>query len=151
MLSLTGPVKDVTALTGTTGFHRMEAEDFVAAGLTFQNGALGHLLATTASFPGRAESLTLHFREASAHLEGNLLTLTRADGTTETHGAAAQTGAGADPMAFTSDWHRDMIADFAQSLADQRPPKVPIQEALEVHRLIKAIEASGKSGQRVQL
>ena len=148
MLSLTGPVKDVTALTGTTGFHKMESEDFVAAGLTFQNGALGHLFATTASFPGRSEALTLHFAEASAHLEGNLLTLTHKDGSHNTAGATAATGAGADPMAFTSDWHRDMIVDFALSLTENRAPKAPIQDALEVHRLIAALEKSGQTGQR---
>ena len=30
MLSLTGPMNEVTAMAATTGFHQMEAEDFVA-------------------------------------------------------------------------------------------------------------------------
>ena len=61
MLSLTGPVVEVTAMCARTGFHQMEAEDFVVAGLTFETGAVGQLFATTASFPGRGETITLHF------------------------------------------------------------------------------------------
>ena len=57
MLSLTGPVKEVMALSGTSVFHNMEAEDFANAGLIFTNGALGSITATTASFPGGAEKI----------------------------------------------------------------------------------------------
>ena len=38
---VTGPVAEVAAIAGTTSLHRMEAEDFVGAGLRFANGALG--------------------------------------------------------------------------------------------------------------
>ena len=36
-----GPVTQVAAIAGTTRLHRMEAEDFVGAGLRFAGGALG--------------------------------------------------------------------------------------------------------------
>ena len=52
VLSLAGPVDEVVAVAGTTPLHRMEAEDFVAAGIRFENGAFGSLMATTAFFPG---------------------------------------------------------------------------------------------------
>ncbi|MEM1398270.1 MAG: Gfo/Idh/MocA family oxidoreductase, partial [Pseudomonadota bacterium] len=68
-LSLTGPVRSVLAMAKTTRFHQMESEDFVVAGLEFSNGAAGSLIASTASFPGRPESITLHFDRASLHLE----------------------------------------------------------------------------------
>ena len=38
-LSLAGPIAEVAAIAGTTGLHRMESEDFAAAGLRFANGA----------------------------------------------------------------------------------------------------------------
>lgn len=151
MLSLTGPVQDVTALTATTGFHRMEAEDFVCAGLRFANGAVGQVFATTASFPGRGETISLHFAGGSARLEAGMLRIDRQDGTSETIGQAAASGAGADPMAFTSDWHRAIVEDFADAVAEARPPLVPGREALTVHRLIAALEKSGKTGGRVSL
>ncbi|MGR3367000.1 MAG: Gfo/Idh/MocA family protein [Sagittula sp.] len=151
MLSLTGPVTEVSAMSATTGFHDMESEDFVCAGLRFANCAVGQLFATTASFPGRGETVTLHFAEGSAHLEAGQLKIDRRDGTSEVLGQAATSGAGADPMAFTSDWHRFVIEDFAQSLTDKRAPLVPGRDALEVHRLIAALEKAGRTGTTVSL
>ncbi|MEL7115538.1 MAG: Gfo/Idh/MocA family oxidoreductase, partial [Pseudomonadota bacterium] len=149
MLSLTGPVREVSAMATTTGSHQMEAEDFVTAGLRFENGAVGQLFATTASFPGRGETITLHHALGSAHLEAGLLNIAWQDGRTEAIGQAARSGAGADPMAFTSDWHRFVIEDFAAALKDNRPPLVTGEAALEVHRLIDALETSARSGATV--
>jgi UDP-N-acetyl-2-amino-2-deoxyglucuronate dehydrogenase len=151
MLSLTGPVVSVNAMVATTGFHRMEAEDFVCAGLRFANGAVGQLFATTASFPGRGEAITLHFRRGSVRLEAGVLRIDWQDGTSETIGQAASTGSGADPMALTSDWHRAVIEDFADAVETGRPPLVPGRAALEVHRLIAALERSGERGGDVLL
>ncbi|MGR3502265.1 Gfo/Idh/MocA family protein [Pseudaestuariivita sp.] len=151
MLSLTGPVAAVQALSATTGFHAMEAEDFVAAGLVFESGAVGHLFASTASFPGRGETLTLHGAHGSAHLAAGTLQIDWQDGRSETVGQQTASGAGADPMAFTSDWHGAMIADFAASLRDGRPPMVPGREALKVHALIDALETSARTGQRADV
>ena len=151
MLSITGPVEAVTAMTGTTGFHTMEAEDFVAGGLAFANGAKGMVFASTACFPGRPESLTFHYEEATATLAGAALTIQHHGGQAEKVAGSGATGSGADPMAFTSDWHRDMIRDFADAVTSGGAPRVPIAEALNVHRLIDALERSGKSGERVVL
>ncbi|MBP0482509.1 Gfo/Idh/MocA family protein [Sagittula salina] len=151
MLSLSGPVAAVTAMTATTGFHDMEAEDFVCAGLRFACGAVGQLFATTASFPGRGETITLHCTEGSAHLEAGVLRVHWQDGRAEEFGQAATSGAGADPMAFTSDWHRFVIEDFMEAVRGDRAPLVPGRAALEVHRLIAALERSGQSGTTVDL
>jgi len=150
-MSLAGPVHQVSALAATTGFHNMESEDFVCAGLRFECGAVGQLFASTASFPGRGETITLHHRHGSAHLEAGMVRIDRQDGTCEVIGQAASSGAGADPMAFTSDWHRFVIEDFAAAIRDRRPPLVSGREALGVHRLIAALELSAKSGSPVAL
>ena len=146
MLTLTGPVDRVTAMVGTTGLHRMEAEDFVCAGLRFANGAVGQLFATTASFPGRGETIALHFDRASALLAAGVLRIDWHDGRSEVLGQAAASGAGADPMAFTPDWHRAVIADFAEAITRGRPPLCPGRDALAVHELIAALEQSGRTG-----
>ena len=151
MLSLTGPVKAVTALAATTGLHQMETEDFVAGGLEFANGAVGGMMATTANFPGGAESLTLNFDRASATLTGGNLTLAWHDGRTETVGEASSSGGGADPMAFPFDWHMSQIADFAEAVRAGRQPVSTGHTALGVHRLIDALMLSGREGRRVML
>ena len=149
MLSLTGPAAEVTAMTATSGFHRMESEDFVCAGVKFANGALGQIFASTASFPGRGETIGLHFANGSALLEPTRLTIDWQDGRHEEIGTTGASGAGADPMAFTSDWHRSIIEDFAQAVKTGKAPIVSGRDALTVHRLITALEHSGRSGTRI--
>ena len=146
MLSLTGPVKTVSALAATSKSHQMEAEDFVSAGLRFASGAVGHLFATTSAYPGRGETITLHCAEGSVTLDAGTLKIDWRDGRTQTLGQTATSGAGADPMAFTSDWHQWMIEDFARSIAENRLCLVTGEEALKVHALIDALERSSKSG-----
>ncbi|KKB08072.1 Gfo/Idh/MocA family protein [Devosia chinhatensis] len=151
MLSLTGPVRAVTALSATTGLHRMETEDFVAGGMEFANGAVGGLMATTANFPGGPESLTLNFERASATLTGGNLTLNWMDGRSETIGEASLGGGGADPMAFPFDWHQAQIEDFILAVHQGRPPRSTGHTALNVHRLIDALIRSGREGRRVEV
>lgn len=145
-LHLAGPVRTVTAMTRTTQSHTMEAEDFVSAGLIFEHGAAGQLFATTASFPGRGETIKLHGAHGSVELAAGTLSLHWRDGSSETIGQQAASGAGADPMAFTSDWHQTIIEDFADAIAHNRPPMVTGRDALCVHRLIDAITLAGQSG-----
>jgi len=145
-LSLTGPVQSVRAMATTTRFHDMEAEDFVVAGLSFASGAAGSLVASTASFPGKAETITLHFEAASLHLEAGTLTVSWRDGREESFGEAAGTGGGADPMAFTHAWHQGILEDFAAALAAGRAPAVTGEAALAAHDLIDAITRSSRSG-----
>lgn len=151
MLSLTGPVSEVQALASTTDLHTMEAEDYVTAGLRFSNGAVGSIIASTASFPGDAESITLHFEKAVTHLQSGELDIHWRNGKKENFGANASTGGGADPMAFTHAWHRDVIADFCYAVSNDRPALVSGREALQVHDLIDAIVASSTAGTVVRL
>lgn len=151
MLSLTGNVSSVQAMARTSKFHKMESEDYVSAGLEFENGAIGSLLATTASYPGDAESITLHFQKAVAKLQAGVLSLHWLAGDTEKFGADGASGGGADPMAFTHDWHKDVIEDFADSLTKNKEPIASGRKALEVHRLIDAIVTSSKQNRAISL
>lgn len=149
MLSLCGEVEAVTAMAKTTRFHHMETEDFVSAGLEFANGAVGAVMATTASFPGGPESLTLNFARATATLTAGNLTVRTIEGETITEGEASQGGGGADPMAFPFDWHASQIAEFADAVRHDRQPLSNGHTALLVHRLIEAMTRSAREGRRV--
>lgn len=149
MLSLCGPVAAVTAMTRTTRLHQMETEDFATAGVEFANGAVGAVFATTASFPGGPESLTLNFARATATLTAGNLTVRTHAGETITEGEPSQGGGGADPMAFPYEWHASQIADFADAVRNGRQPLSTGHTALHVHRLIDAITASAQQGRRV--
>lgn len=151
MLSLTGPALTVQALTATTRLHKMETEDFAAAGIRFENGAVGSVVATTATYPGEEERLVLDGTKATAVLKGGQLTVTWRNGRTESVGEASGTGGGADPMAFPCDWHRDLIEQFAVAISENGPAAVSGREALRVHALIDAITRSGQSGVQVDV
>ena len=141
-LSLTGPVADVVAVAGTTPLHHMEAEDFVAAGIRFANGAHGSLMATTAFFPGAPERIELGCSRASAVLGPGGVSIRYHDGREEEFGESQGSGSGADPMDFPHDAHRALHADFIDALENRRAPRVTGRDALEVHRFIDAVAAA---------
>jgi predicted dehydrogenase len=150
MLSLTGPVAAVQAMAATTGLHRMETEDFVGAALRFANGASGALMATTAFYPGGAETLVLACRQAVATLSGGVLRIDWLDGRVETVGEGkSASGSGADPMAFPFDWHKAQIAEFVEAVQAGREPASTGRSALAVHRLIDALLRSSREGRLV--
>lgn len=150
-LSLAGPVSFVQAMARRSMAHDMEAEDFVSAGLEFANGAVGSLHASTASFPGAPETITLHCANGTAVLGRGVLELYWRNGRQEKAGQGALTGGGSDPMAFTHAWHQGVIDDFADALQGNRPPMVTGAEALKVHALIEALTRSSAEGQRAKV
>ena len=151
MLALTGPVTQVQAICATTAFHKMEAEDYATAGLRFASGAVGHLVATTAIFPGGAESIRLECDLATLRLQGGVLDMHWRDGRSEQAGEPAVSGSGADPMAFPADWHRALISEFATAVQAGRAPRVTGHQALAVHQLISSIETSSAEGRAITL
>ena len=82
----------------------------------------GWLTASTASFPGGAESIVMHFEAGSLRLAEGTLTVQWRDGRIETQGAQAGTGGGADPMAFTHDWHQTRAGGFPRHALDTGQP-----------------------------
>lgn len=151
MLSMTGPVSEVQAFLGCTSLHQMEAEDFATAGLRFANGALGSIVATTATFPGGGEEIIIDGHKGTAAFKSGKLRLDWHDGRSETVGNEGAAGGGADPMAFSCEWHQALIADFADAVRAGRDGAVTGKAALEVHRLIDAMARSSAAGEKVMV
>lgn len=147
MLSVTGPAAEVQAMVATSR-HRMETEDFAASAVRFENGAIGAVMATTASFPGGQEILTLNAEKGTAHFAGGVLRVDWLEGGSETFGAVTASGGGANIMDFPHEWHRAQIADFVAAVREGRAPRSNGQTALHVHRLIDAIVRSSETGRR---
>lgn len=142
--SLVGVVRVEAAQALTTQVHQMETEDYVTALLRLEGGAPGSLMATTAMYPGRSESIEIIGSRGTAVLEANSLHLAFHDGTevrvTETGG----TGSGASIMDFPHDAHRALIQDFVDAVVNGREPVVSGLEALATHRLIESILAKAR-------
>lgn len=144
-LQFTSDAHVASAFRSRTAYHDMEAEDYVSANLRFSCGAIGHVMASTACYPGRSETIWLHFKHVSFKLESAQLEINTQPshelGSRQFHiGERAATGAGADPMAFTSDWHRMMIENFMAHLQHGEKLIASARSALAVHQLIDAIE-----------
>jgi len=136
-LSFTGEAKSVKAFTTTTSVHKMETEDLAVAAVKFKSGALGVVHATTAAYPGFPERIELIGTGGTALLEGTSLSMQFMDGKTlEMKTESGAGGTGADPMAFPHDWHRSVLEDFLDAVAQRREPRVSGAEALKVHRFI---------------
>ena len=148
-LSFTGPADEVIAVGGTTALHRMEAEDFVAAGIRFANGAHGALMATTAFYPGAPERIELACSHAGAVLGPGGVSIHYHDGREEGFGESQGSGSGADPMDFPHDAHRALHADFIDALENRRAPRVTGRNALGVHRFIDALVEAARTGTAV--
>lgn len=149
LISLAGMPVAATAFATTTAVHRMETEDLVCGAVRFDNGALGTISATTAAYPGFADSIEIIGTKGTARIEGAALAVRFHDGSEFAQDdASLGGGAGADPMAFPHDHHRAVLADFIDAVEHGRPPLVSGREALKVHRLIDALLKSAGTGRR---
>lgn len=152
MMSLAGPVAEVTGYATTTPVHRMETEDMVCAAARFTNGAFGTIDATTAAYPGFLEEIIFTCEKGTASLRGTeLLVQLRDGGTFAIEPDRSAGGTGADPMAFPHDYHRAVMEDFVDAIREGREPKVTGEEALKVHRLIDALIETGRTGSPVKV
>ncbi|HYW56412.1 MAG TPA: Gfo/Idh/MocA family oxidoreductase [Polaromonas sp.] len=142
--SLVGVRGVVASSVRTTDIHRIETEDFAAAILTLGNGAPGVLMATTAMYPGRAESLELVYTNATVSLTGGTLRVLFHDGRTEVVEGEAKTGSGDSIMDFSPAAHIELLRDFLDAITHGRAPTVNGSEALETHRLIEKIIADSR-------
>lgn len=149
-LSLTGPVVSVQAMTATTPLHQMEAEDFAVAGLRFASGAVGSLVASTATFPHGDETITLHFERGSLRLGRHRLHLSWRDGRSETETFGDSDAGEGGPVVAQHAPHQGVIEDFVDAIRLGRAPMVTGREALVAHRLIEAIEVSSRRGSAVE-
>jgi predicted dehydrogenase len=139
-LSFVGEPEEVKSFVITTPVHKMETEDLVAAAVRFKNGAVGTVHATTTAYPGFPERIELIGTRGTAVLAGTSLKLQIQDEKPfEMKTEAGAGGTGADPMAFPHDWHRGVLADFLDSIEQNREPRVSGAEALKVHRFIDRI------------
>jgi UDP-N-acetyl-2-amino-2-deoxyglucuronate dehydrogenase len=150
-LSLAGSVERVAAMAVTSPLRRIDTEDVVAAAIAFRGGAIGTIDATTVAYPGFSERIELACAKGTAVLTAGNLVIHWKDGREERHGSDQGSGGGADPMAFSHDAHKALIADFLDAIDQGREPEVSGREALKVHVLIEALLASAEGRKTVAL
>ena len=149
--SLAGPIARVAAMATTSPLRSIDTEDVVGAALAFANGAVGTLDATTVAYPGFPERIELAFEAATAVLAAETLELFYKDGGAIREEGAESNSGGADPMAFSHEAHKALIADFLDALDENREPAISGREALKVQILIEALLESARTGRAVEI
>ena len=139
LMWLAGDVSSVIGATATTLLHSMETEDFASAALRFESGAAGHVLATTAAFPGFPERIEVVGKNGTAVLEGGSLRVFLQDGGIDEFRDPSSSGFGVKPMDFSHIAHRELIRDFCAAVREDRAPAIVGDDALRVQRLIERI------------
>lgn len=139
-------VQSVKAATvRQTRLHQMETEDHVSALLVLGNGAPGDLMATTAMYPGYPETIEVIGTLGSARLSGASLEVNFLTQETQTVTSEGGTGSGANMMDFSHQPHKDLLTDFIDAIASNRPPRVTGADALSTHALIDELLRMGSS------
>ena len=149
--ALAGPIARVAAITSTSPLRRIDTEDIACAAISFGNGAVGAIDATTVSYPGFPERIELACENATAVLAAESLEVFWKGGRHDRHEGSATGGGGADPMAFSHEAHKALLADFLDALDQDREPTVSGREALKVQVLIEAMLRSAAEGRPVEL
>jgi UDP-N-acetyl-2-amino-2-deoxyglucuronate dehydrogenase len=154
-----GPVDRVFARCATAA-HEIEVEDIALALLTFQNGAVGSLVVSTAAYPGFPERLEISGTNGTAVVvAGQLAVCELKQGSREDApygrqavdlGVIARSTAD-DPAAVAEAAHAAQIEDFVRGVADGRPPAVTGDEARKSLEIILAIYESSRIGTEVRL
>jgi len=145
MLDLAGEVERVSALCRTSPLRTIDTEDIACAALTFRNGAVGVVDATTVAYPGYPERIELAGTRGSLVLEAERLVVHRHGRDPIVVEGSSAGGGGADPMAFSHEPHKRLIADFLDAVREAREPYANGRSALKVHALIDAMLASSRA------
>lgn len=149
LLDLVGPAQTVLAACRTSPLRSIDTEDIVCATVTYANGAIGVIDATTVAYPGYPERIDLAGTRGSAVLEAERLVVQIAGEPPRVVEGSSAGGGGSDPMAFSHGPHKLLIEDFVDAVREDRPPRVSGRSALAVHALIDAMLAS--SAQRTPM
>ncbi len=168
---LVGGVSTIFAHTRTAGHERIEVEDIAVAALTFRNGAVGTLTATTAAYEGHPVRIDIFGTEGSAILEGDRLKKMKLKsgenytsesaaahaisvaqgGTASVKDQAASRTATADPGAVWGDAHRAQLKDFMRAIIEDGNPLIDAAGGRKPLEIILGVYESSRSGKLVTL
>jgi predicted dehydrogenase len=174
---LAGGVQSLFGQVRTAAHERIEVEDVASATLSFTNGAIGSIIATTAAWDGFPVRIDIYGTEGTAIIEGDRLRLLRfkngeeykseeaaahalsvaKGGTASVKEEAAQRltvpsgGAAADPGAVWGDAHRAQLEDFIRAIRTDSKPLIDGREGKKPLEIILGVYRSAQTGQPVTL
>lgn len=144
---LLGPAAEVAAINGNLA-HDLACEDSSVAAVRFRSGALGSIVATTATPPGSPATLRLFTDRGAIELDHAVITrwdvpdVPRPEATEQ-----IASGAG-DPAAIGISGHLAQWRDVLAAVRAGRQPAISLADGLDVVELIDAIYVADATGVR---
>jgi len=151
LLDIMGPVHSVFGKAKTI-MHDIEGEDLGAGIITFSNGALGSIHASTALYPGYAERLEVYGDKGSVILESGKIIQWNIQNIESDAGSTLQkeeASGSSDPMAISHTLHKAQIENFASSILNGTQAKVAYMEGLNAMKLILKLYESSKEKKEI--
>ena len=150
LLHLLGPVESLKAYAHTL-LHDIEVEDTAVVAIKFKNGALGNIIASTATSPGFEREITIHGEKGSVSLINEEVVMWHVPGEEEAEAknAPAEPGTASDPKAFGHSLHARQIGQFVEACEKNETPVLSIAEGRRPVELILAIYKSSKTGETI--
>ena len=130
----------VVSATGTF-CHRIEGEDHGAALLTYDNGMIGTIIASTSCRPGFPGRLEIHSERGTIILENDVIRTWEIEGLdnpSEADGMRIHSGASNATVAETAG-HEAILRDFIAAVREKRDPLIPGEDARRATDLILSI------------
>ncbi|MEZ2391214.1 Gfo/Idh/MocA family protein [bacterium RCC_150] len=156
---------EINAHTALLAHERIEVEDTAVATVTFENGGLAVLHATTAAYPGLTVRLQLMGSKGSAVIDNDLLQYFHAaDASSEASNMGLQGGGNQaeeelakypaedyeakDPTVYPAG-HVRQYRDILGAIAEGRAPRVTVSDAVNALATVRAVYASATLGKPV--
>lgn len=148
LLWLFGPIHGVSALAATLG-HKIEVEDTTAALLSFESGAIGTLVTSTATPPGHPAELRVFTDKGSfAIAQDKTVHWNFADVPAPPSDSGLASGA-ANPGAIGIGGHVEQWRDFLAAIRENRPPAITFADGCDAVRVASAIYRAANEGRFV--
>ena len=109
--------------------HAIEVEDTVVATLTFENGSVATLHATTAAFPGGRTQVSVHGTAGGAEVEDDLLRRFNVDGSTDEVTVDAEPPGG----------HVAQYEDIFKAIGNGEQPGITVHDAIDALATVRAV------------
>ncbi|TCM40223.1 Gfo/Idh/MocA family protein [Kribbella sp. VKM Ac-2568] len=109
--------------------HAIEVEDTVVATLTFENGSVATLHATTAAFPGGRTRVSVHGTQGGAELEDDVLRRFNVDGSKDEVPVEAEKPGG----------HVAQYEDIFSAIDSGEQPGITVHHAIEALATVRAV------------
>lgn len=148
-----GPVKSIYAVSGTLA-HDIEVEDTLTAVISYKNGPIGVIEASTADWPGAPRRIELNGEYGRIVLEENRITEWKVKGE-ETFGiyeeTPPQSGTWQDAAAIDLQGHIHQLNDFISALRGDTSLSSDAVDAKKTLEIIFSAYVSAETGEAVEI